>query len=64
MVILYFLSPDIALEYDDTELYQNFIDFYYDVVSEFKKVGKVVQFKVCCNCEQHLRGNVYVQYRK
>lgn len=38
-------------------------EFYEDIVPEFKKTGTVVQIKVCCNCEPHLRGNVYVGYK-
>lgn len=38
-------------------------EFYDDVVPELKKCGTLIQFKVCCNLEPHLRGNVYVQYQ-
>jgi hypothetical protein len=37
-------------------------EFYEDVLPEFRKHGKIIQFKVCCNPEPHLRGNVYIQY--
>lgn len=56
-------DPDAGLEYSEEETYQQFLDFYHDVLPEFKNVGKVVQFKVSCNLEPHLRGNVYVQYQ-
>lgn len=56
-------DSDASLEYSEEETYQQFLDFYYDVLPEFKNVGKVVQFKVSCNLEPHLRGNVYVQYQ-
>ncbi|XP_068390396.1 U2 small nuclear ribonucleoprotein auxiliary factor 35 kDa subunit-related protein 2-like isoform X2 [Eschrichtius robustus] len=56
-------DPDASLEYSEEETYQQFLDFYDDVLPEFKNVGKVVQFKVSCNLEPHLRGNVYVQYQ-
>ncbi|XP_053562055.1 U2 small nuclear ribonucleoprotein auxiliary factor 35 kDa subunit-related protein 2 [Bombina bombina] len=56
-------DTDASLEYGDEEIYQQFLEFYSDVVPEFKSVGKVVQFKVSCNFEPHLRGNVYVQYQ-
>ncbi|OCT93960.1 U2 small nuclear ribonucleoprotein auxiliary factor 35 kDa subunit-related protein 2 [Xenopus laevis] len=56
-------DTDASLEYGDEEIYQHFLEFYADVVPEFKSVGKVVQFKVSCNFELHLRGNVYVQYQ-
>ncbi|XP_012785891.2 U2 small nuclear ribonucleoprotein auxiliary factor 35 kDa subunit-related protein 2 isoform X2 [Ochotona princeps] len=56
-------DPDASLEYSEEETYQQFLDFYDDVLPEFKNVGRVVQFKVSCNLEPHLRGNVYVQYQ-
>ncbi|XP_054986883.1 U2 small nuclear ribonucleoprotein auxiliary factor 35 kDa subunit-related protein 2-like [Sorex araneus] len=56
-------DPDASLEYSDEETYQQFLDFYDDVLPEFRNVGRVVQFKVSCNLEPHLRGNVYVQYQ-
>ncbi|XP_063457968.1 U2 small nuclear ribonucleoprotein auxiliary factor 35 kDa subunit-related protein 2 isoform X8 [Pan paniscus] len=56
-------DPDASLEYSEEETYQQFLDFYEDVLPEFKNVGKVIQFKVSCNLEPHLRGNVYVQYQ-
>uniref|UniRef100_A0A8C0E339 Uncharacterized protein n=1 Tax=Balaenoptera musculus TaxID=9771 RepID=A0A8C0E339_BALMU len=56
-------DPDASLEYSEEETYQQFLDFYDSVLPEFKNVGKVVQFKVSCNLEPHLRGNVYVQYQ-
>ena len=59
-----FSASDMGLEYEDNDLYRSFRDFYYDIVPEFKSVGRVVNIKVCCNHEPHLRGNVYVQYRR
>nr|XP_045015456.1 U2 small nuclear ribonucleoprotein auxiliary factor 35 kDa subunit-related protein 2-like [Jaculus jaculus] len=56
-------EPDAGLEYSEEETYQQFLDFYHDVLPELQLVGRVVQFKVSCNLEPHLRGNVYVQYR-
>lgn len=56
--------PDVALEYDDTERLQHYRDFYNDVLPELRSVGSVVQFKACCNSEPHLRGNVYVQFKR
>ncbi|KAJ0056369.1 hypothetical protein NL108_006874 [Boleophthalmus pectinirostris] len=53
---------DSCLEYSEEELHESFIDFYHDVLPEFRSVGTVVQFKVSCNYESHLRGNVYVQF--
>ena len=54
----------MSLEFEESDLYQSFKDFYVDVVPEFKTVGTVVQVKVCCNHELHLKGNVYVQYKR
>ncbi|OXA51586.1 Zinc finger CCCH domain-containing protein 5 [Folsomia candida] len=53
---------DLGLEYEKSELQIEFLEFYQDVLPEFQKHGKVIQFKVCCNFEAHLRGNVYIQY--
>ncbi|XP_015256831.1 PREDICTED: U2 small nuclear ribonucleoprotein auxiliary factor 35 kDa subunit-related protein 2 [Cyprinodon variegatus] len=53
---------DACLEHSEEELLELFTEFYHDVLPEFKNIGKVVQFKVCCNHEPHLRGNVYVQF--
>lgn len=36
--------------------------FYEDVLPEWESIGKISQFKVCCNFEPHLRGNVYIEY--
>ncbi|XP_037552796.1 U2 small nuclear ribonucleoprotein auxiliary factor 35 kDa subunit-related protein 2 [Nematolebias whitei] len=53
---------DACLEHSEEDLHESFLEFYHDVLPEFKSVGKVVQFKVCCNHEPHLRGNVYIQF--
>lgn len=37
-------------------------DFYEDVLPEWERIGRISQFKVCCNFEPHLRGNVYIEY--
>uniref|UniRef100_A0A672PP81 U2 small nuclear ribonucleoprotein auxiliary factor 35 kDa subunit-related protein 2-like n=1 Tax=Sinocyclocheilus grahami TaxID=75366 RepID=A0A672PP81_SINGR len=55
-------DTDASLEYSEEEMLQQFLDFYEDALPEFKNAGRVVQFKVSCNFEPHLRGNVYVQY--
>lgn len=39
-------DTDIMLEYEESETYKEFKEFFYDVLSEFEKFGKVVQFKV------------------
>ncbi|XP_031584727.1 U2 small nuclear ribonucleoprotein auxiliary factor 35 kDa subunit-related protein 2 [Oreochromis aureus] len=53
---------DACLEHSEEEMQESFLEFYHDVLPEFKSVGKVLQFKVSCNYEPHLRGNVYVQF--
>uniref|UniRef100_A0A665VUB1 Zinc finger (CCCH type), RNA-binding motif and serine/arginine rich 2 n=1 Tax=Echeneis naucrates TaxID=173247 RepID=A0A665VUB1_ECHNA len=53
---------DASLEHSEEELQETFLDFYHDVLPEFKSVGRVLQFKVSCNYEPHLRGNVYIQF--
>ncbi|XP_030021426.1 putative U2 small nuclear ribonucleoprotein auxiliary factor 35 kDa subunit-related protein 1 isoform X1 [Manduca sexta] len=55
-------DTDIMLEYDDSETYRQFKEFFFDVLPEFEKFGKVVMFKVCNNYEKHLRGNTYIEY--
>ncbi|GCB79597.1 U2 small nuclear ribonucleoprotein auxiliary factor 35 kDa subunit-related protein 2 [Scyliorhinus torazame] len=57
-------DTDSGLEHSEEDIYQQFVEFYEDVLPEFKNIGKVVQFKVSCNYEPHLRGNVYIQYQK
>ncbi|XP_050538952.1 U2 small nuclear ribonucleoprotein auxiliary factor 35 kDa subunit-related protein 2 [Daktulosphaira vitifoliae] len=54
---------DIGLECDEKEAYEKFYEFYDDIVSELKSYGKIIELNVCRNHEQHLLGNVYVQYR-
>lgn len=39
-------DTDIMLEYEDTDTYKEFKDFFYDVLSEFEKFGKITQFRV------------------
>ncbi|XP_060924058.1 U2 small nuclear ribonucleoprotein auxiliary factor 35 kDa subunit-related protein 2 isoform X2 [Limanda limanda] len=53
---------DACLEHSEEDLQETFVEFYHDVLPEFKSVGRVVQFKVSCNHEPHLRGNVYIQF--
>lgn len=55
-------DQDTSLEYDERDTFESFKRFYDDTLPEFRKAGTVVQFKVCCNFEPHLRGNVYVQF--
>ncbi|MEQ2191635.1 U2 small nuclear ribonucleoprotein auxiliary factor 35 kDa subunit- protein 2 [Xenoophorus captivus] len=37
---------DACLEHSEEELLESFLEFYHDVLPEFKSIGKVVQFKV------------------
>ncbi|XP_023954722.2 U2 small nuclear ribonucleoprotein auxiliary factor 35 kDa subunit-related protein 2 [Bicyclus anynana] len=55
-------DTDIMLEYEDSDTYKDFKNFFYDILPEFQKFGKVVQLKVCNNFEKHLRGNTYIEY--
>ncbi|KAA0707852.1 Zinc finger, RNA-binding motif and serine/arginine rich protein 2 [Triplophysa tibetana] len=55
-------DTDASLEYSEEEFHQQFLEFFEDALPEFRNAGRVVQFKVSCNFELHLRGNVYVQY--
>lgn len=41
-------DTDIMLEYEDSETYKEYKEFFYDVLSEFEKFGRIVQFKVSC----------------
>ncbi|KAI8427729.1 hypothetical protein MSG28_002161 [Choristoneura fumiferana] len=40
-------DTDAMLEYEYSETYKDFKDFFYDVLPEFEKFGQVIQFKVC-----------------
>lgn len=53
---------DSNLEFENYETYEDYREFFFDVVPELEKCGRIKQFKVCCNHESHLRGNVYVEY--
>ncbi|EFA02987.2 U2 small nuclear ribonucleoprotein auxiliary factor 35 kDa subunit-related protein 2 [Tribolium castaneum] len=53
---------DSSLEFENHETYSHFKDFFFDVLPEMERFGRIRQFKVCCNRESHLRGNVYVEY--
>ncbi|XP_059535334.1 U2 small nuclear ribonucleoprotein auxiliary factor 35 kDa subunit-related protein 2 isoform X1 [Myotis daubentonii] len=50
-------DPDASLEYSEEETYQQFLDFYEDVLPEFKNVGKVIQFKVYMKCSNAQEEN-------
>lgn len=39
-------DTDASLEFSEDEMRLQFLDFYEDVLPEFRNAGKVVQFKV------------------
>lgn len=39
-------DTDIMLEYEDSDTYKEFKDFFFDILPEFQKFGKVVELKV------------------
>nr|CAI5854338.1 unnamed protein product [Callosobruchus analis] len=53
---------DSDLEHENHETYRAFREFFHDVVDELENYGRLKLFKVCCNKEHHLRGNVYVEF--
>lgn len=42
-------DTDLMLEYEDDDTYKEFKEFFYDVLPEFEKFGRIVQFKVSFN---------------
>lgn len=53
---------DMLVEFDDKRLHSTFVEFFNDVLPELENFGHVTQFRVCRNQEQHLRGNVLVEF--
>lgn len=53
---------DLALEHDDGGLFENFHDFFADVVPEFEHFGCIKSFVASANFEAHHRGNVMIEY--
>ena len=43
---------------------RNYRRFYQDVYPEFEKFGEVAMFKCCNNLSPHLRGNVYIEFKR
>lgn len=39
-------DTDLMLEYEDNDTYKEFKEFFNDVLPEFEKFGRIVQFKV------------------
>lgn len=58
-------DTDASLEYSEEEMRQQFLDFYDDVVPEFRNAGKVVQFKVikckwaACGSQSHTESQAF-----
>ena len=46
------------------ELNKSFEDFQVDILAEFEKFGEIENIFVCFNKVQHLKGNVYVEYKE
>lgn len=55
-------GSDLTLEYNENDLYDDFKDFFDDVIPELQRFGRILHFVVCHNYEPHLRGHVYVEY--
>lgn len=55
-------GSELALEFDEAEMYRAFVQFFTDVVPEFQQCGALRQFRVCYNTEPHLRGNTYIEF--
>ncbi|CAG9769155.1 unnamed protein product [Ceutorhynchus assimilis] len=56
-------GSDSGLEFEKEDTYTNYKEFFFDVVMEMEKCGKIKNFFTCCNHEAHLRGNVYIQFK-
>lgn len=39
-------DTDLMLEYEENDTYKEFKEFFFDVLPEFEKFGRIVQFKV------------------
>lgn len=55
-------GSDLVLEHDEKEIYENFAEFFVDVVPEFERFGEILHFVACKNSAAHLRGYVYIEY--
>src|SRR5690606_307969 len=47
---------------DESQLGQQYFEFFYDVLSEVERHGTVRALRVARNLTPHLRGNTYVQF--
>ncbi|VDP16839.1 unnamed protein product [Soboliphyme baturini] len=59
-----FNMEDLWIEYDESELYENFCEFYYDLVPELERYGSISKLVITRNLLTFLRGNVYVEYKR
>ncbi|KAG5877237.1 hypothetical protein JTB14_025357 [Gonioctena quinquepunctata] len=55
-------TSDSSLEFESHETFEQYREFFSDVVSELEKYGKIKLFFTCCNHEAHLRGNVFIEF--
>lgn len=55
-------DTDIGLEFESSETWHHFREFYENVINILESFGKIKTLKCCCNTELHLRGNLYVEY--
>lgn len=56
-------DTDVTLEYEASETWHHFREFYEDVITELESYGRINVLRCCCNTEAHLRGNLYVEYQ-
>ena len=52
-------DTDMSLEYDEGDAYLRFLEFYEDVLPEFKEIGSLVQFKVIRRLSR-VQGDWYI----
>lgn len=55
---------DMDIQFNEDDILTHFLEFWTDIVPEFEKFGEVQNLRICRNVVQHLRGNVYVSYKK
>lgn len=44
------------------EVNREYNEFFEDICQEFEKYGTIINLLVCTNSEQHMTGNVLVEY--
>mmetsp|Transcript_11048 Transcript_11048/g.12148 ORF Transcript_11048/g.12148 Transcript_11048/m.12148 type:complete len:274 (+) Transcript_11048:280-1101(+) len=55
-------KEDDDLEYEESERYKHFEEFFYDVLPELERHGKISVLHICENNASHLRGNAIIEY--